>query len=315
MINRLPLAARLAALLALAPSAAQAQDGWTASVNEYGLRRAQAEGRATLGEAEVPAVLQLTCTSGTGGAVTWTLSVQQKDALVGFDFDAFEGPDATAADKALSHLELQGGMLRTAFDTAQGGYYTDASTFAFELSAPANSASQAGLLAETVDPTTESIRWIVRAPDGSDRRIEAIVPAKGASLALRETMMGCGPVPPLEESRVGAWRGRNPAASGLFDDRAIQWRMKGLLGSGYDAVRERLATAQPAAVTDHVLYVLAPAKDDAKAGAAVLFALGSGDVEVITIDAGAVTRRDRDDKPLPLPDEVREFVAARTTTG
>ena len=151
---------------------------------------------------------------------------------------------------------------RTAFDTAQGGYYTDASTFAFELSAPANSASQAGLLAETVDPTTESIRWIVRAPDGSDRRIEAIVPAKGASLALRETMMGCGPVPPLEESRVGAWRGRNPAASGLFDDRAIQWRMKGLLGSGYDAVRERLATAQPAAVTDHVLYVLAPAKDE-----------------------------------------------------
>jgi hypothetical protein len=304
----------IAALLALAPLAAQAQDAWTATVNEYGLRRAQAEGRAKLGEAEVPATLQLTCTSGAGGAVTWTLLVQQKDTLVGFDFDAFEGPDATAADKALSHLELEGGMLRTAFDTAQGGYYTDGSTFAFEVSAPANSASQAGLLAETVDPTTQAIRWIVRSPDGADRRIEASVPANGAARALRETMMGCGPVPPLDEARVAAWRGRNPAASGLFDDRAIQWRMKGLLGSGYDALRARLATAQPAAVTDQVLYVLAPAKDEEKSGVVVLFALGSGDVEVIAIDAGAVTRTDRDDKPLPLPDEVREFVAARATS-
>ncbi|HET7843188.1 MAG TPA: hypothetical protein VFL14_03495, partial [Xanthomonadales bacterium] len=147
-----------AAILALAPFAAPAQDAWTASVNEHGLRRAQAEGRAKLGEAEVPATLALTCTTGKGGAVTWTLAVQQKDALVGFDFDAFEGPDAPVGDRALARLELEGGVLRTGFDTRVNGYLADSTTFAFEFSAPANSASQAGLLAEAVDATTQAIR-------------------------------------------------------------------------------------------------------------------------------------------------------------
>lgn len=291
-------------------SGAQDDARWTASVNENGLRRAQAVGSARLGAAEVPATLELTCTTGKGGAVTWTLKLAQKDTLVGFDFDAFEGPDAPAGARALARLALDGGVLRTGFDTRVNGYLADVDTFAFAFSAPANAASQAGLLAEAVDATTQAIRWTVRAPDDSGRAIEATIPAAGAAPALRETMMGCGPVVPLDAARVASWRGRNPTASGLFDDRAIEWRLKGLLGGGYDAVRERLRNAEPAAVDGDVLYVIAPG--DEASGVAVLFALASGDTEVIAIDAGAVTRADLDDDAIPVPGAVREFVAART---
>jgi hypothetical protein len=307
--NRRILAAALA--LGLAGTAgAQDDAGWTASVNENGLRRAQATGSARLGEAVVPATLELTCTTGKGGAVTWTLKLAQKDTLVGFDFDAFEGPDAPVGDRALARLAIEGGVLRTGFDTRVNGYLSDIGTFAFEFSAPANSASQAGLLAEAVDATTQAIRWTVRAPDDSGRAIEATIAAAGAAPALRETMMGCGPVVPLDAARVATWRGRNPAASGLFEDRAIEWRLKGVLGAGYDAVRERLRKAEPAAVDGDVLYVIAPGDDTS--GVAVLFALASGDTEVIAIDAGAVTRTDLDDTVLPVPGAVREFVAARS---
>lgn len=296
--------------LALACSA-RAQDGpgWSGSVNEHGLRRAQATGSARLGDAEVPATIELTCTTGKGGAVTWTLKLQ-KESLIGFDFDAFEGPDAPVGDRALARLAIEGGVLSTGFDTHVNGFLADIGTFAFEFSAPGNSASQAGLLAEAIDATTQAIRWTVRAPDDSGRAIEATIAAAGAAPVLREAMMGCGPVLPFDAARVAAWRGRNPAASGLFEERAIEWRLKGLLGSGYDAVRERLRTAEPAAVDGDVLYVLAPGDDTS--GIAVLFGLASGDTEVIAIDAGVVTRTDLDDKTLSVPGAAREFVAERT---
>jgi len=281
-------------------------------VNEYGLRRAQASGRAKLGETEVPATLELTCTSGKGGAVTWTLKIEQKDALIGFDFDAFEGPDAPVGDRALARLALEGGVMRTGFDTKVNGFLSEISTYAFEFSAPANSASQAGLLAEALDATTKAIHWTVRAPDDSGRAIEATFSAGGAAPVLRETMMGCGPVLPFDAARVASWRGRNPAASGLFSDRAIEWRLKGLMGSNYDALLARLATAEPAAAENDVLYVLAPAAGDDTSGVALLFALGSGDTEVITIDAGVVARKDGDEQPLKLPEAVREFVGNRS---
>jgi hypothetical protein len=303
------LAAAAFALAFSCAVAAQDEPSWRGTVDENGLRRAEAIGRAKLGEAEVPARLELTCTTGQGGAVTWTLKLAPKAALAGFDFDAFEGPDAATGDRALARLELDGGVLRTGFDTRVDGFVPGADAFAFAFAAPANSASQAGLLAEAVDATTRAIRWTVRAPDDSGRAIVASIPAGGAAPVLRETMMGCGPVPPIDAARAASWRGRNPAASGLFEDRAIEWRLKGVLGAGYDAVRERLRKAEPAAVDGDVLYVLAPG-DDAS-GVAVLFGLDSGDTEVIAIDAGIVTRRDADERALPVPGAVREFVAQR----
>lgn len=302
--------------LALSATALAADDapGWSLEVNDHGLRRATAHGTATWGATQVPATLQLMCRSGEDGTVSWTLAVERSSELVGFDFGAFEGPDAPTNEKMLSRLDLDGGILRTGFATATTGAYVDGARFAFQFSAPATAASQAGLLAEAVDETSEAIRWAVTSPERADAKLEAEFSAEGAAPVLRDAMLGCGPPPALDDARIAGWLGRNPHSTGFFGQRAVAWRTHALLGSAHDAVLARFARAQPVARDGNVLFVLAPDAKDERSGAVLMLELGGTDATVIEIDDGKVERRTSAsaDAPIVPPAAVREFVAKRS---
>lgn len=304
-----------AALACAAAAAAATAPDWTLEVSEHGLRRATGHGSARFGEAEVPATLQLMCKPGAEGALSWVLTIERSAELVGFDFGAFEGPDAPARSQPLSRLDLNGGILRTGFAVATRGGFVDGTSFAFQFAAPATAASQGGLLAEAVDETSDSITWSVRSPEREDAKLATEFSAEGAVKVLQDAMLGCGPPPPLDAERIARWLGRNPHATGFFEQRAVRWRTHALLGREHDAALARFARAQPVAREGQVLFVLAPDKDEPRSGAVLMLEIGGSDVTLVTIDAGQVQRRTSKSTPLPAPAAVREFISARANPG
>lgn len=297
-------------LLLLAPLLASATEGWRHAVDDNGLRRASVQGGVLMTAADGStaaelAELELRCRPGRDGSLAWRLVVPAGGVMAGFPFDDFEGPDAPAAARSASRLALEGGLLRTAFDTRQTGYRIGAGRYAFEVVQPANASAEAALLADAIGTQTRAVTWSVRADGGV--RLEARFDAAGARAPVSETMLGCGPVPVLGADERATWAGRTVADTGALESRAIAWRLAATLGPRWPAVRERLAVAT-AGVDGEVLYLLAAEGEDR--GVAVMFGPLAATI-VVTIDDGKVSRRVLDGASFPAPSAVREFVAAR----
>jgi hypothetical protein len=302
---------RIACLLVLlVPGVAAATDGWQHAVDDNALRRASVQGGVLMTAADGStaaelAELELRCRPGRDGSLVWRLVVPAGGVMAVFPYDAFEGPDAPAAATSASRLALEGGLLRTAFDTRQSGYRLDAGRFAFEVVQPSNASGEAALLADAIGTQTRALTWSVRADGGF--RLDARFDAAGARAAVAETMLGCGPVPVLGADERAALAGRAVADSGALASRALAWRLAATLGPRWPAVRERLAAAT-AGVDGDVFYLLADEGEDR--GVAVLFGPHAATV-VVLIDEGRVTRDVLDGASIPAPQPVREFVAAR----
>ena len=286
---------------------------WSHEANANGVRMATVTGTARFGEIELPAQLSLQCAPGEGGTVSWSLVLEQASQYGEFGLDAFEGPDAEAGSTAVTKVRLIGGLLQPTVQVVVAGWYSADVDGAFVLSfsAPANDASQAALLAEAIGPLTQSYNWRTASFRDASRGIEAQFDARAAQAAVHETMMGCGPVPEFADGAPASWQGRNPNGIEIWRQRAMEWRLKGLLGSEYENFLARMGTAQPVAREGEVYYVLAPDAQDPQSGVALLFDAGS-EMEAIRVDAGLAIVVARRARALPRPDAVREFVAARS---
>lgn len=295
-------------LLAATPAAA-----WQARVEDSGLRVATAPGQAMLDGRGAAASLELRCMPGERGMLEWRLAIDGATAL-GFDFDRFEGPDAPAAAERLATLALEGGLLRPRIPpVALAGWYDGNDRFVLAFAAPANAGAEGALLADSIGPQSSTLSWTVAQAQDSAVRFEARFPLAGAAPAVREAMAGCGPAPPIGDGLRDAWRGRNPQAIDWFAQRAVAWRLKGLLGARHAAVLERLANAEPIGTDGETVFVLAPSRDAPRDGVAIM--LRGEDSEVVLIDAGVVERLAAGRGAIPLPEAVREFVAARSRVG
>jgi hypothetical protein len=167
---------------------------WKSSVERNGLRKAQvwAEGNTPDGEAKTGLTIQ--CSSGKGAMTSIIYSVVGADKMQRFSFDDFEGPDAVAAKKELTTisvvLSIGGAATET---TAVTGYFADADTFAFELSAKANEASKVNkLITAMASPQYSKIRVTVQDNRNAQRTIQTEFPVTGAANAIQEAMKGCG---------------------------------------------------------------------------------------------------------------------------
>lgn len=292
----------------LAAGAAQAAD-WDVQVRPSGLRVAERAGEARVGERTTTARLGLECQPGERGMLSWRLSVDAPGSL-GFDFDAFEGPDAPAASARLGELTLEGGLLRPRFAVAMSGWHDEPDRFALVFSAPSAAAGDGALLADSIGPGTQALTWRVAPPSGAGEPLQARFSVDAATPALREAMAGCGPAPAITDALRAAWRGRNPQAIDWFAQRPVAWRLKGLLGPRWDAIAARLADAEPIGTEGETVFVLAPSREAPRDGAAIL--LRGDATEVVLVDDGRVERIVSGRSAIPLPEAVREFVAARS---
>jgi hypothetical protein len=297
-----------ASLVLLAALAAPAQAQWTGAIDEYGLRRATTQGEAYFGSTRVPARLTLLCRPGEDGIVAWELALSESSRLADFGFADFEGPDARAAKARLTEIVPEGGPARTAFYAAAAGYYgTEPDVFVLSVSAPANAASDVARLGESVGVRTETLQWSTRSLAIEGAALVARFPTSDAASVVREAMMGCGPAPELEPSALERALGQDPGETKLFEQRALDWRLKSLLGREHDALLARLARAQPLARDGEVWYVLAP--PGAGHGATVVMFERSGATEVVLADPDGTRRLKSGGAAIKPPAAVREFLA------
>lgn len=293
----------LCAALLLAPARAAAD--WVHAISADGLRSASSFGSASWRDTEVAAQLSLRCRPGSDGTIAWQLALATPERLAGFDIDAFEGPDAAGNGRRLSQLVLEGGLLGARIVATQSGWY-DESRFVFEVAALAWTASDPALIADAIGPGTMALRWSVSAVDPAKGELQSRFDTTGAAGAIAATMLGCGPPPAPTAAELGAWRGRNPAASGLFESRTVRWHLAALLGPAEAAIRAHFARAEPALIDDAVLVVLAPGTSE-RSGAAFLLA-SDARAEVLLIDEGQVVRHTDAARAIDPPASVRAFV-------
>jgi hypothetical protein len=301
-------------LAALSATAAHADDAgtWTQAISEYGVRTAVGVGEARLGDDLLPARLTLTCGPGWDGSLSWQLGVIDADRFARFGLDDFEGPDAPANDKRQSHLALEGGLIATQFDTEQTGFWAENNIFAFEFSALSLDSSRAALLADAIGPTSTALVWSVRSLAEPSLTLDARFDLSTAASAIRATMMGCGPAPAIAPEALERWREEGSAS--LWNDRAMQWRLQGLLGRDYDRFATRDWGNTPLRTNGDRYYLLANAADGARDGAALIID-ACGEVETIDVVDGKAKRHSTDKTGFKTPEPVRDYVARLSASG
>jgi hypothetical protein len=306
-VNRLPAFAAGAALALVATPAA----AWQTQVGESGLREAYADGVAAFTDRETAARLRLRCQPGGAGRLSWVLEIDGTRGF-GFDFEPFNGPDAPAVAARLGQVAVAGGLIQPRVTPVMAGYHDGADRFVLEFSAPATTASDAALLADSIGPQSTTLAWRLADFTARDRVLEARFDLAGAAAATASTMLGCGPAPTITAAQRDAWRGRNPLGLEWFAQRPVRWHLHALLGARHDAVLARLGMPEPVGVDDDTVFVLAPDATSPRSGVAIL--LRGADAELVLVDDGRVERLASSPGAIPLPAAVREFVAARSGT-
>ncbi len=301
-----------AAMMSLSAQAEETGGTWTASISEYGVRTAVGMGEARLGDDLLPARLTLTCGPGRDGSLSWQLGVIDADRFARFGLDDFEGPDAPANDKKQSHLALEGGLIATQFDTEQTGFWAENKIFAFEFSALSLDSSRAALLADAIGPTSTGLKWSVRSLAEPSLTLDARFDLTTAAPAIRATMMGCGPAPAIAPEALKRWREEGTAS--LWNDRAMQWWLQGLLGRDYDRFATRDWGNATLQTDDDRYYLLANVAEGARDGAALIID-ARGEVEAIDVVDGQAKRHYTDKTGFKTPAPVRDYVARLRAAG
>lgn len=295
-------------LLLPAAALAQAQTG----VDADGVRYTEIQGQAEVGETRSAAALRLLCRPGPGGAVGWTLLIDQPEALAEFDFSAFDGAQAPTRDLRLATLGINGGVLQPTIDSAVNGARQDNGRFALVVGAESTGQSAVALLADAVTARSERLVWVVSQIDEDAALLRAEFALAGASAMLQSTMLGCGPLPELPESRLLDWQVRGAPVAEVLNDRAVAWRLAAAAGVEMSAVAERMRGAQPWRFEREVFYAVAEGASG-RDGAVLQIGADNDALEALLIDDGVLRRLVTGNTALDPPETVRDFVAARTS--
>ena len=116
---------RIAALAFLfIASASASHAGWKYSVNRYDLRVATTAGEGTSPDGPIKAKLAVQFSPAKDGTMTIQFIVEGANKMKGFGYDAFEGPDAAAAEGKLTRIVVErAGAKPVSLLTKVGGWY------------------------------------------------------------------------------------------------------------------------------------------------------------------------------------------------
>lgn len=139
--------------------------------------------------------LRLLCNPDTeGGAISVELWVPQASKLKDFDYDDFEGPDAAAGDRALSHVSLAGDAGTTEITYAAAGWYSgeEPDTFVFGLSQRSHQPGKIAIWLAAVDTQHPHLVWVQHGFDDPKRELRAEFALDAATVKrIRDTVDVC----------------------------------------------------------------------------------------------------------------------------
>lgn len=125
------------------------------------------------------------------GTLGWDVTVRGTDELRGFDFNAFDGPDAISGNRKLMTVGLMSAgkaTLNTAF--AVSGSFTDTNDFTFGVMALSRlkSSTERRVLENLADHTTQSMTISIQDARDAKTRLELTVPLAGQHAAMRKLL-------------------------------------------------------------------------------------------------------------------------------
>ena len=132
-----------------------------------------------------------------GGALSVEMTIPEANTRKDFDYDDFEGPDAAAGDKPLSHLvwNAAGGASTEITHTAAGSYIPDpAQAFAFSLSQLSHRRQAPAKLLSAIGPEAGKLVWTQTGFDKATCKLVATFEFDaGAAKKVHDTVATCVP--------------------------------------------------------------------------------------------------------------------------
>ena len=129
-----------------------------------------------------------------GGAMSLELWVPEANTRKDFDYDHFEGPDAAAGDRALSHVSIPRGKHASEMSAAAAGWYSgeNPDTFVFGISQRSHEKGKLATLLEAMRPLDTQLIWVQRGYDDPKRELRATFALDAATIArIHTTIAEC----------------------------------------------------------------------------------------------------------------------------
>jgi hypothetical protein len=172
------------------------------------LQRFDLNGQLQVAGGTRPVSLRLLCAPDAhGGAISIELWVPQAFTRKDFDYEDFEGPDAPAGNRALTHLSLAGGKSATEIAHPAAGWYSgeDPDTFVFGLSQASHRQGKIAALLQAVTPERTGVTWVQRGFDDPKRDLHATFALDAETVKhIRATVDAC--LPPAAKAKPGEAR-------------------------------------------------------------------------------------------------------------
>jgi hypothetical protein len=203
-IARLSSRVALAASLLFAGVSGRAAVSWRYVETIDGVRSAStyAQGRTPAGQ--VAMRLEVRCQPGTDATASIVYVIRRAQALPGFNFAAFEGPDAPALQRKLATIRVVALRRDVSVSTAVAGHFLEDGSFAFVLSAPLIGRNEVKWLTDAMILGAVLIVVTVTDPADRNKRVYAQFQASQAATPVANVMDGCAGVhgPEIEPPRV-----------------------------------------------------------------------------------------------------------------
>jgi hypothetical protein len=144
-----------------------------------------------------PAILHVNCSpDGDGGALSIELVATQANTRKDFDYDDFEGADAAAGAKALSHLVWKTATGTTQIIHVAAGWYAPEppQSFVFAISQPSHHREEPARLLDAIRDEAGTLAWVQTGFDNAKHRLVARFELDAAAVKrLHDTAAACLP--------------------------------------------------------------------------------------------------------------------------
>ena len=183
--------AALAAVLLLASGAGHAAVSWRYVESVDGARSAStyAQGRTPGGQVSMR--LEVRCKPGIDATVSIVYVIRRANVINGFNFAAFEGPEAPSLQRKLATIRVRALRRDVEVSTPVAGHFLEDGSFAFTLTAPLLGRNEVKWLTDAMILGALVVIVSVQDPVDRNKRVYAQFQASQAATPVANVMDGC----------------------------------------------------------------------------------------------------------------------------
>jgi len=190
-LGRLLSRCAAAALILVAGAPGQAAVSWRYVESVDGVRSAStyAQGRTPGGQVSMR--LEVRCQPGADATVSIVYVIRRAQTLPGFNFAAFEGPEAPSLQRKLATIRVVALRRDVSVSTPVAGRFLEDGSFAFTLSAPLLGRNEVKWLTDAMILGAVLVVVSVQDPADRNKRVYAQFQASQAATPVANVMDGC----------------------------------------------------------------------------------------------------------------------------